>query len=274
MRDTKNRVLSAVRTVFVAMASLLIRNGINANSAVEQLKIAFVLAARKEHGRAGKPASVSRISHLTGLGRKHVSDLIEKSSRAASREEMAITRESEILTKWWTSPDYLDDAGLPKALEIGPGPGSFAELVEKSTGSNATQEHMKYIKSLQNSGAIELRDGQKVAATNRGFRIDGDLPRTVCINLATLAETISRNWGMPRSETFCQRAAHSGKVQSQSISALRRISKEQIKNLLTNIDDILSNLESDDDEPTISPEGRELLEVGVGAYYFEIEKDT
>ena len=269
MRDSNSRLLSALGAVFTPLASLLIRQGVAAGPAVEELKIAFVEAARKEHGRAGKPASINRISHLTGFGRKHVSDLLKKSSQAVPRPDKIVTSEAEILSKWWTSPDYLDEAGLPIDLDMGPGPRTFVDLVRKTLDSDSA---LTYLKNLEARGSVEILENGLVRVKTRRHLLTNDLPRIISSSLASLAGTISRNWGGPEGEGFRQRTAHAASVRSDRVSALRRISRERIDNLLEDIDDLMSSFESEDEEPTVNPEGCELLEVGVGAFYFEIEK--
>lgn len=270
MHNSKNRLLSALKAVFVPLASLVVRQGFTAGPVVEQLKIAFVEAARKEHGRAGKPASVNRISQVTGLGRKQVSELLRRSSEAIPREDMLLTVEATILSKWWTMPEYLNELGQPIVLEMGPGLGSFADLVTKATGSDSV---LPYLGKLKAGGSIEILEDGRIKAIKREHRLEQDLARIICIGLASLAETISRNWRGHATENFCQRTAHTRSIKSSKVPAMRRISRERIHDLVENIDDMISGLESDDEEPIINPEGRKLLEVGVGAYYFEIEKD-
>lgn len=270
VQHSKNRFLSALRAIFVPLASLAIRQGIASGPVVEQLKIAFVEAARKEHGRAGKPASVNRTSQLTGIGRKQVSELLRRSSEAIPRNEMLISVEAEILSKWWTSPEYLNDRGLPIDLEMGPGPGSFTDLVRKVTGSDSAQ---MYLGNLTACGSVGILEDGQIQAIRRDHPLGPDLARIICAGPASLTETISKNWGAPAKESFIQGVAHTNSIDSLKVSALRQISRKRVTDLLENIDDIISSFEQDDDEPIINPEGKELLEVGVGAYYFEIEKN-
>lgn len=270
MQNSNNRLLSALRAVFLPLASLAVRQGITAGPVVEQLKIAFVEATRKEHGRAGKPASVNRTAQLTGLGRKQISDLLQKSSEAIPLSEMLLTGEATILSKWWTSPEFLNDVGLPTELEMGPGPGSFTDLVSKATGSDSA---LTYLGRLKAGGSIEILDDGRIQAIRREHMLEQDLSRIISIGLASLAETISRNWSVQAPADFCQRTAHTRSIKSSKVPAMRRISRERIHILLENIDDLIASFEADDDEPIINPEGHELLEVGVGAYYFEIEKE-
>ena len=83
--EHNKRLHGALRTLFYPLAKLLLKNKVGASPVVHQLKLAFVEAARKNHGRDGKPASANKIASLTGMSRKHVGALLEEVENNPSR---------------------------------------------------------------------------------------------------------------------------------------------------------------------------------------------
>lgn len=271
MQEEVDKTLQAMRALFVPLASLLLKNGLDTGSVVEQLKVAFVEVARNEHGKGDKPASVNRISEITGLSRKYVSSLLDTASKSIVTDELATPIESIILSTWMNSEEYLDDVGRPRALEVGPGVGTFGELVKAVTGRDASNF---YLSKLSRANCVAVQVDDRVALTNRVYSIGDDLPRVIAVALVPLATTMARNWGKSIENAFAQRVSHSAHVNSGKIGMLRRIAKERITTFLGEVDDAISNVETDESETCVNAEGREVSRVGVGAYYFEIEKQS
>lgn len=269
MREDNKRLLAAVRAVFVPLASLLIRHGVNVAAVVEQLKIAFVEAARKEHGRVDKPTSINRISQLTGLGRKHVTDLLKMSSETVLVDELISPDEATILSTWSNSAKYLDEVGQPRALELGPGPGTFDALVKQVSGEESSE---MYLNRMLQAGSIATQGDDRVMMMQRHFRIADDLPRVLAVGLVPLATTLSKNWGGEPGQGLCQQVSHSTRIDPGKAGTIRRISRERITSFMQDVDDLLTNIESDDDAPLINADGNEIAQLGIGAYYFEIER--
>ena len=267
MREDDTRLLRALRLVFLPLANLMLKNRIGVAPVVEQLKLAYVEAARSNHGRTGKPASVNMISRLCGMSRNHVADLVTRVEHEPDAGDMRLPIESSILSNWLSSEDYLDEQGGPKQLEFGPGHGTFLDLVE---GLAPAGEVDVIVESLFRSGNVEKTEEGLAQLVARTYRISRDLPRNLSVSLASLASTIDRNWGKQWGDGFCQRVAHSQNISSRNVAMIRRISKQRIGKFLEEFDDLLCSYESDDNGETTDPEGRELSRLGVGAYYFEV----
>lgn len=269
MIQNRRMILRAIRGLFVPLASLLLKNRIDTQSVVVQLKLTFVDVAQRDHGIAGKPATVNGISTITGLSRQHVSSLLKMSAESAITDDLAAPIESSILTSWISLEKYQDDLGQPRPLEFGPGPNTFDELARDVTGSPETQS---YLDKLLRSDSVEIRKDEKISLVKRSFCIGDDLPRTLSAGLTPLATTMDRNWGQPMGTAFPQHVAHSVKIASNKVNTLRRISREKIDTFLKEMDDIISSAEVDGQEDIENSEGTQLSRLGVGAYYFEIEK--
>ena len=268
MNETDTSLRRALRLVFLPLAKLLLKNKIGLAPVVEELKLAYVQAAQSDHGRTGKPASVNMISTLTGMSRNHISNLISQIEKEPIPNNFGIPNESKILGKWFNSDEYLDDLGRPRLLELGPGDGTFYDLVAKSVRPDEVDACMQ---NLLSSEAIHRTKDDRLELTVRGYRISADLPRLLTIGLATLASTLNKNWGRPRNDGFCQRVAHSGQIGSQNIARIRRMSRERISDFIAEFDDVMCSSEVEGEQDLRNPEGQELAQIGVGAYYFELD---
>lgn len=269
MDDNEARVGEALRQLFLPLADVLLKNGVSVGLVNRELKLAFATAAHLNHGNAGKPASVNRISTVTGMSRRHVKQLLCDAEIRSKSDQLSIPYESSVLATWVTSESYVDDMGMPLALPREGENASFRSLVIDATGDDRVEECLR---RLLRSKTVVRRDDGWLELQNRDYSISEDLPRIIASALAPLAATINENWGKSRAETFCQRVSHSTCLDSRKIPTIRRISKERVATFLEDIDDLLTSFESEKVEEMVNPEGNELARVGVGAYYFEIER--
>ncbi len=266
----KQRMRRALRQLFVPLADILLDSRFDVSLVIEELKVAFVESAHRNQGRANRPASINRISAVTGMSRNHVKDLLEQALQSPCSDELATPFESLILGAWTNSEHFQDEVGLPRALSKYGGKGTFEALVSEVVGESDVDS---VLGRLLVSQSVRIREDGLVELTGRIYDISRDLPRILACGLSSLATTISRNWANPIDDGFCQRVAHSSRVQSANIPKLRRISKERIAEFLEQVDDILCAYESTepvDSESACAPEGEKLSRVGVGAYYFEM----
>ena len=264
MRDNPSRLSAALFTLFRPIASLLLRQGMSAHTAVEILRASFVRSAVDEFGKNEKPASISAAARITGLSRKVVSDLKDRSWKA---EETQVSEEGMILAEWVHGEAYVDHQGRPRDLAVEPGPGSFGSLVKEVTGEDS---HLRFLDTLRAAGCVQINEDATVSIMRREFSIANDLSRQLSGGLAAYAKTMAYNWKRLRSDRFCQRVAHSGSIDPTKVPALRRMSRDRIVSLLEEIDDVLVSAEIDGQESSEEP-GTSVI--GVGAFYFEVKND-
>ena len=69
---TKNLIVDVVQTILRPIAAILLRCGMTWKEFAEVSKSVFVDVATREFGISGRPTNVSRVSILTGIGRKEV----------------------------------------------------------------------------------------------------------------------------------------------------------------------------------------------------------
>lgn len=133
LQSDQQALLAAMSAVFEPLAQLCIARGLTFQSAEELLKLAYIKAARRAcAAELAKPTRLtSRLSTITGLTRREVARLDSK----AAEPQLPATRShiTELLTRWASSPDFVDARGAPAALvRTGPSP-SFEALAASVT---------------------------------------------------------------------------------------------------------------------------------------------
>ena len=140
------------------LARFLLKSGIRYKEFADIAKAAFISVAADDYGVRGRPASLSRIAVVTGIGRKEVgriqeSDLAQLESRFWASELNPLT---QVLHFWHSDPEFSVD-GVPRLLGFQDGDHSFAALVARYAGNippNVARSE------LERSGAIvEMADG-------------------------------------------------------------------------------------------------------------------
>lgn len=269
MKSSDNRLLRAIRMVFLPFANLLLKHRIAMAPVIEQLKLAYVEAARKNHGKSGKPASINAIATLTGMSRKHISELLQQISSEPGDSDASYTPAASVISAWVTQEEYISGSGQPISLEKGPGPGSLHELVTRVIGDDCADD---ILEELLKSRSVRVHEDGRVELMERSFSISGDLPRILRGALAPLLTTIDKNWSITPGEGFGQHTATTERLDPHKLLTLRRVSKARIIAFMEDVDDILSNLETDSGEAVRDSSGNEIATVGFGAYYFELDR--
>ena len=269
MRNSNERLHSAIHALFVPLATLLLKNGQQAAPIVDLLKIAFVDAAKRKANDRDKPVSINKISKTTGFSRKHVQSLLDRRATVESMVQLAAPTESAILTTWTSLDRFLDRIGQPRLLELGPGPGTFADLVRTATGEDST---LNYLNRLSQANCILIRDDERIEMVRREFLFSDDLPRLIATILVPLVTTLSENWDDDYGRRRCVRVTHSNRIDPTKSEMLKRISKERIGRFLEEMDDLICSKELRVDDTNSAADSETLKHVGIGAYYFELDE--
>ena len=116
MQSRSAIVLAAVLGALKPLVRLLLRHGVAYPAFATALKQVFLEAAVDELQRAGKKQTDSAISLLSGVHRRDVRNLGRlDSARIAVEEPMNMA--SQVMSRWLTDVEYLDEEGQPLALE-------------------------------------------------------------------------------------------------------------------------------------------------------------
>jgi hypothetical protein len=270
MNKMSPKMIAALSSIFTPLARLLLRQGIEFRPVFELLRCCYVKAAISEFAKDGAPASISKVASATGLSRRTARAAFNESIGVEPYHRVFDTHLSDVLTRWVSASEYLDETGKPKALTLVPGSGSFPCLIESVLG---VSNYENSLHKLVSRGSAEVTSDNKVVMTKRELNTTTDLPRIIADLIGTAASTAEKSW-LERggASGFFNRTVHSTSIQHSKVHLARRASGEKIRQFSHEIDDYFAALGSSDCEPFFDQHGRELVSLGVCSYYFEIER--
>lgn len=266
MQDTIQRqILDALLLVLRPLARALLRAGIGFREFDEIAKTAFVDIATEDYGLRGRPTNISRVAVMTGLTRKEVRRLRDKSAAGEGSKVLRSTPMATILHRWFTESEFLTESGTPAELNFD-GPGvTFSGLVRKYGGDippGAMRTELKRINAVE-----ETKHGT-LKALKRNV-IESDVHERLVTGLARIlypaALTIAHNTSY-ESDTWVQRVVYTESVRQDDVARLRRIGSDRLVEFTESIDDLFAAYEALYDSDRSIDSGRS---VGVGVFYFE-----
>jgi len=266
---TQKQILGALLLVLRPIARALLRAGVGYREFAEISKTAFVDIATRDFGLRGRPTNISRVAVMTGLTRKEVRRLRDKTESGDATLVLRATPMSIILHRWYTDDEYLSSSGKPVELKFdGPAP-SFSSLVKKHGGDippGAMRTELKRIDAVEEKPDGVLRVLKRNVS---GLDVNERLITGFAKVLYPAALTIAHNTNCDKTETWIQRSAATKFVRSDDLSRLRRISSDRLVEFTESIDDLFVAYETlHDQEDT----GEFEHAVGVGVFYFEEDK--
>jgi hypothetical protein len=271
MQDTiQRRILNALLIALRPLARVLLRAGVGYREFSEISKTAFVDVATKDYGIRGRPTNISRVAVMTGLTRKEVRRLRNKSE---SGEETGISRPmpmAVILHRWFTENEFIDESGKPKELPFDDHANSFSELVRRYGGDippGAMRTELKRINAIEETSSGDLRVLKRnVSGREINERLADGLELLVYPTILALAHNTDLDSG---DDTWVMRTAATSRVRDSDVPRLRRISSDRLAEFVESIDDLFAAYETlHDDDPDESSDKA----VGIGVIYFEEDK--
>ncbi|SCK33013.1 hypothetical protein VAR608DRAFT_2910 [Variovorax sp. HW608] len=261
---------AAVTNVLRALFRVLLRHSMSYSAFDELARRAYVEVAMKDFAIDGKKSTISRASILSGLTRKEVRRLLSLPARESVESGgERYNRAARVLTGWVRDPDFLDDAGEPRALPMD-GPRGFAELVRRHSGDMPARA---VLDELHRVGAVHWHDDQHVQLHARAYVPAGSesdklgiLGQDVAALIATIDHNIQHGAGDPR----FQRKVMYDAIPRSDLPAFRKLSATQAQSLLERMDrwlqvrDRVATAGKDDDCA-----GTPRMRIGLGIYYFE-----
>lgn len=113
---TQLALMKAVRMLCTPLIRLLIEKSITFPQLRDLMKEIYVEVAEKDFSLDDKKPSDSRIFVLTGIHRKDIKRIRQQDEHEHSKVTTSASLSGEIVARWISSPEYLDDRGKPKAL--------------------------------------------------------------------------------------------------------------------------------------------------------------
>lgn len=267
MQNTIHRQI--LKSLLVALRPLiraLLRAGIGHREFAEISKSAFVDIASKDYGLRGRPTNISRIAVMTGLTRKEVRRLRDKSESGDDAVVNRPTPMAAILHRWFTEPDFLTAEGKPREIEYEDGEKSFSDLVKRYGGdipAGAMRTELKRINAIVETEQGKLRAIKRnVSGLDVHERLITGLGKV--LYPATLA--LEHNTADGGGDTWVMRTAATKHVRDADAARLRRISSDRLGEFVESVDDLFAAYETLYEG---DPENNSERAIGVGVFYFE-----
>ena len=166
-QDVKDHLRRALSLMLKPLVRLLIAQGVTHAEFAETAKEVYVETALRHFETDGR-LNKSRIAILTGLTRKEVKNVIDRSLNAEQREK-TFSRPARVLTGWHADPVFQGPYGIPLELPYESGSNeepSFVKLVKQYSGDMAPRQMLN---QLIESGAVVEVEGGRYKAVRRIF---------------------------------------------------------------------------------------------------------
>ena len=265
-KEFQNIAHEACRIVLRPLASMLLKVGLTWKEFSDLAKSVFVETATAEYGIRGRPTNVSRVSILTGIGRKEVKrqrELLESAHPVSTQKTTDATR---VLSGWYQDPNYLGSDGQPLPLSESGNAPSFESLCRQYGGGVATATMLK---ELLHTETIARAEGELLIPKRRYYHparhddenllwavnLIRDLTATMNNNVFKTDQTISR-FG---------RKAENTEIPESCRESFREYLDKRGQAFLEEIDDWLTEHATDEEG------GSPCVRVGVGVFGIEDE---
>jgi hypothetical protein len=249
------------------VARFLLDSGISFREFAEITRIAFVEVAGRHYGIRGRPTNISRVSAMTGIGRKEVRRVRELKAKYDDNPRVELSPLSDVLQRWFTDPDYLDQKRKPRVLAFKGGRNSFVELVRTCAG-DVPPGAVKV--ELMRCGAITEDSNGDLRARRRYVlpaTFDARLITSMSFSLRGLTSTIAFNTNPHRTEPLrFDRFVESDPLTAESLHEIRSFLHSRLTEFTEEIDDRLASV------TRVRKAPGENRRVGIGVYYYEDEE--
>lgn len=268
--EIQKQILGAILLVLRPIARSLLRIGVGYREFSEIAKTAFVETASEDYGLRGRPTNISRVAVMTGLTRKEVRRIRIKKEAEQETVVMKTTPVSQVLHRWYTDDEFLDDSGSPMKLEFDGDGKTFSTLVKKYAGDvppGAMRTELMRIDAIKVDVGGLLQPKKRVAYNvDLHDRLVGGLAGILYPAALNLAHNMEVGDPKDRWENV---AAASKFVRKSDRARLMRIATDRLMEFAEAIDDMYGSYEALYERQQEADDDRA---VGVAIFYFEEDK--
>ncbi|MBT8077566.1 MAG: hypothetical protein KJO31_03275 [Gammaproteobacteria bacterium] len=253
-----------------ALAGVLIHAGIDGRQFVQFAKLGYVAAVEDACKQEGKLASISRVSRVTGLSRAESKRLLDEIRSTGQLPACTSSFEGVALHFWYTIPAFLDDEGMPAAIEFGPGDGTFSDLVASYVGET---DAGALLDRLVDTGCVKREADGRLRAVKRNYS-DPDALGLALSGIEMMASTIAHNKLKKHEPSMLQRQVYSHTIEPSALLMIRRLLRDKAANFCEEVDDLFSGHELAEADEIETAEPGSLMTAGLGVYYYERPTQT
>lgn len=159
----KDHLRGALALMFKPLVRLLVSQGLTHAEFSEVAKEVYVEVALR-HFEPSERINKSRVAVLTGLTRKEVKNVIDRSIQSSALEKTK-SRPSRVLSGWYEDPKFTGPYGIPLELPYESqieGQASFTELVKTYSGDMAPRQMLNEL--LRSGSVVEVENLYKAVS--------------------------------------------------------------------------------------------------------------
>jgi len=159
-QEVKDHLRSALTVMFKPLVRLLIAQGVTHAEFSETAKEVYVEVALKHFEAEGR-VNRSRVAILTGLTRKEVKNVIDRTIESGYQEK-TYSRPERVLTGWYSDPRFQGPYGIPLELPYeasGQDERCFVELVKHYSGDMAPRQILNEL--VEAGSVVEIENRYK-----------------------------------------------------------------------------------------------------------------
>lgn len=257
---------SIIYKLLKPLIKVLLKHGVSFGEFQDISKKAYVDVAESDFGIPGRKTSMYRISTITGIRRKEVSQLIKQDS-IKTETSKPYNRAARVLSGWVCDKRFIDSKKKPKVLNINEGPSSFEQLCQTYSGD---VNYRAILDELLRIKAVEKADDKKVILLTPDYiprTSNEDILNILGVDVPYLISTIDHNLDSEPKDRHLQRKVYYDALPTEILPKLRSLSKKKGQKLLEYFDSIMREADLDIQNKNLAPE--ETHQAAIGIYYYE-----
>jgi hypothetical protein len=262
----KEQFVTAIRRMLRPVVRQLIAYGVSYPAFDRIVKHVFVEVAEHDFALPFKRQTDSRITLVTGLNRKEVPALRERTGERSVEVEHTVT--THVIGRWMTGPPYADATGRPHPLPYSSDrarTASFARLVRDLTVDVPVRS---VLDELLRVGAVELLSNGDVVLRREAHVPAGDAEGKLTLlgtDPAEVFATIIHNIEHPETPHLQRKVVYDN-IGAEALAELRAEARRAGEEFVRRANTLLASY--DRDRHPKAPGGARTRVV-LGTYYFE-----
>ena len=268
---TQAALVKAVNMLCRPLIRLLIEKGITFPQFRELMKELYVEVADEQFSLDDKKPSDSRIFVLTGIHRKDIKRIRQRNDQDNQKITSSASLSGEIIARWSSMPEYLDDKGKPRQL-LKSGKGNDVGFDQLVSSVNKDVRSRVILEEWLRLNVIRLKDDYVVLnksafVTNKEFKeMAYYLGHNVHDHMASCVNNI-----LEENEPMLERSVYYASLTISSVNKLKAIASKKGNDLLQHLNKQaikLYDADKDKDDAT------HRMRLGVYWYQKQLESDS
>jgi hypothetical protein len=268
LMEVNDSIRACFLMIFRPLARMAMRKNLSYGDVSSWLKRAFVEEAEKNFNLPGKKLSVSRVSIITGLSRKDVTEYFQKPLSTDSSIKTKINRARRVISAWECDELFKDEKNKPLPLAYDQADNSFTQLVKKASGDMPVRA---ILDELIRVGAVRYNEKNELELCQVGYVPKKDELQKLQLlgeDASSLIETIDVNIqeDLLEKHRFHKRVCYVS-IKEEVVREFKQLAAEKSLELLQELNAWLRDRDNAKSED-------KTKKIGLVVHYFENEPET